>query len=214
MTNAKGTLVCFAAKEEARYFRKLAAHRPEIEVLLTGMGPRNAEKAIRAALENRRPSRVITAGFAGGLSPDLVARTIVFQAEPALGLEAQLRAFGARQVRFHCAERVITTAAEKHAVHLSTGADAVEMESQVIHSICREHKIPVATLRVILDTAVEDLVLDFNRLMSPDLRIDSRKLTMVLLKSPWKIPALLRLQKLSATAAKRLGEALARVLLE
>jgi adenosylhomocysteine nucleosidase len=212
MTNTPATLVCFAVKEEARFFRQLARGHSEIGVLLTGMGRRNAEQAVGAALAESRPERVITAGFAGGLSPDLATGTVVFLADEATHLDAGLRAAGARKVRFHCAELVVTTASQKRALHDETGATAVEMESHFIHILCRKHKIPAATVRVILDTAAEDLALDFNQLMTPDQRIDPGKLVFHLVKSPWKIPALLRLQKQSAAAAARLGQVLGRVL--
>src|SRR5437879_1353068 len=44
------TLVCFAVKEEAAPFKAALASRPDIQVLLTGMGQRNAEKSLRSAL--------------------------------------------------------------------------------------------------------------------------------------------------------------------
>ena len=64
-------LVCFAVQQEAKPFQQLARGKPDAQVLLTGMGSRNAEAAIRAALKDVRPSRVYTCGFAGGLNPEL-----------------------------------------------------------------------------------------------------------------------------------------------
>ena len=212
MTNSPATLVCFAVREEAAHFRQLARSRPDIEILLTGMGRRNAEKAIGAALAKQRLQRVITAGFAGGLDPGLARRTVVFCAEKETNLMLALLSAGARRVLFYCAEAVVATAAQKRVLHDNTGAQVVEMESQFIQALCREHEVPVATVRVILDTATEDLVLDFNRLMTPDQRIDGRKLAIALLKSPQKIPALFRLRKESAMAARALGEVLASAL--
>ncbi len=38
------TLICFALKEEAAPFRKIAAGKSDISILLTGIGRQNAEK--------------------------------------------------------------------------------------------------------------------------------------------------------------------------
>jgi len=212
MTNVLPTLVCFAVAQEARYFQKRAKDLPGIEVLLTGMGERNAIASVAAALRQVRPALVLTAGFAGGLVPQLERGAVVFHCDPETGLEQRLLRAGAQPVRFHCSNRVVTTAVEKRALHASTGAEAVEMESGCIHRLCRDAGIPAATVRVILDTAEEDLVLDFNRLMKPDQRLDAGKLGLTLLKSPGKIRALLQLQRDSAAAAQSLGEVLLAVL--
>jgi hypothetical protein len=37
-----GTLVCFAVKEEAQFFRQIGDRRGSVEILLTGIGRRNA----------------------------------------------------------------------------------------------------------------------------------------------------------------------------
>jgi adenosylhomocysteine nucleosidase len=206
------TLVCFAVKEEAACFKSSVASRPDIQILLTGMGQRNAEKSIRAALSANKPTLVLTCGFGGALSPDLSLGTVVFSCDDAPHLQPRLLAAGAHPARFHCASRVASTAAEKRQLWESTHADAVEMESQIICNICREHKIPCATVRVILDTASEDLPLDFNFLMTAEQQMDYRKLAFSLAKSPSKIAALLRLQKQSKEAASKLAEVLLKVI--
>ena len=203
-------LVCFAVKEEANAFRKLAGEA--VEVLLTGIGRRNAGKAMHAALAAHKPDLVISSGFAGGLRPDLKLGDIVFSADGESSLGPALLAGGAKPVKFHCVEKIVTSAAEKRGLWRQTGADAVEMESETICAVCREQSIPVAIVRVILDTADEDLPLDFNQLLDADQRMDAGKLAWTLARSPAKISALLRLQKKSAAAAEKLARVLSDVL--
>lgn len=104
------------------------------------------------------------------------------------------------------------TVAEKAELRRTTGADAVEMESAVIRTICRERKIPGATIRVISDTANEDLPLDFNALMTSRQKISFLKLAMALVKSPQKVPRLMSLQSNTRLAAKRLAGVLEELL--
>lgn len=206
------TLVCFAVKEEARPFKFLAANRPEIRVLITGMGARNAEQSVKTALATEKPGMVISCGFAGGLRPDLATGMVVFGGALDPALEKKLLRAGAQRVLFHFAERVATTSKEKRNLRELTGADAVEMESKAICDLCAERNIPSAIVRVVLDTVEDDLPLDFNALLNEEQRIDGLKLAGVLLKSPGKIRALLRLRKQSDSAAKRLAAVLGAIL--
>jgi len=206
------TLVCFAVKEEARYFEPVAGRRPQVRSLVTGMGRVNAEKAFRNALAEGRPDRVLTCGFAGGLSPDLKFGTVVFDVDSNAGVESVLVGGGAVPGRFVCVDEVVATAARKRELRAATGASAVEMESEAIRSVCREQGITSGTVRVILDTADEDLPLDFNLVLNAGTRIDPAKLAWLVIKSPSKIGGLMRLRRRTETAAKRLAEVLERTM--
>jgi len=229
--NNGGVLICFAMKEEAAPFRKWAAGRAGVSILVTGIGRKNAEKTAGQFLAGHSPARVLTCGFAGGLNPDLKPGDVVFEMFPgsSRGNEAQINsgtqseppdvggyeklvAAGARPVKFFCADRIATTAAEKKQLRAETGADAVEMESAAIHAVCRERGIPCATVRVISDAASEDLPLDFNALAKPDQNLDFGKLFLAIAKSPGKIGALMELQRKTRHAAERLAEVLSRIL--
>jgi nucleoside phosphorylase len=205
-------LLTFAVREESRPFQRLIGAHPDLRALLTGIGRRNAERAIRKALAEQSPKLVLTCGFAGGLNPELATGSVVFSADEDFSLSPALLEAGARHATFHCAERVATTAEEKYALRQHTGADAVEMESDVIRAICRKHDIPSATVRVISDAANEDLPFDFNRLMGADQNFNYGKLSLALMKSPGKIKALLKLQKQTAAAAENLAQVLAKVI--
>ena len=204
------TLVCFALKEEAEPFRRTAAGTTEISVLITGIGRKNTEDSFSAIIKGGPPVLVLTCGFAGALGPDLRAGDVVFSTEDT-SLREKLLAAGAKHATFFCAPRIATTASEKQELRRRTGADAVEMESETIHVLCREQGIPCATVRVILDTADEDLPLDFNQLAKPDWSMDYGKLARAVAKSPGKIGALLRLQRRTRQCAIRLGQALGAV---
>jgi adenosylhomocysteine nucleosidase len=233
------TIICFALKEEAAPFRKIAAGKTGITILLTGIGRQNAEKSLREFLldwgahasgvpfsaSRRKPSGatpeqaretralpelVLTCGFAGGLNPELKLGDVVFETSDET-LRAKLFGAGAKPLKIFCADRIATTVAEKKKLRAETGADAVEMESAAIHAVCRERGILCATIRVISDTASEDLPLDFNALSKPDKNLDFGKLFLAIAKSPGKIGALMELQKKTKFAAEQLAAVLAKI---
>jgi adenosylhomocysteine nucleosidase len=230
------TLICFALKEEAAPFHKIAAGRLGIFTLIVGIGRQNAEKSVSGFLNSCRsrgdetqiknqsetphvvaytPDLVLTCGFAGGLNPGLKLGEVVFELSTANPqLSTRLLAAGAKPAKFFCAERIATTVTEKKKLRDETGADAVEMESAAIHAVCHERNIPCATVRVILDTANEDLPLDFNALAKPDKSLDFGKLFLTIAKSPGKIGELMELHKKTSFASQQLADMLEKVVVQ
>lgn len=212
-TGGGNILVCFAVEQEAGPLRQLIRQQSGIQVLLTGMGQKNAEAALRRVLALGRPEWVLTCGFAGGLDPALPVCTVVFPAEDQPDSAEAMVAAGARPARFLCVERILVTKEEKAALRQSTGADVVEMESAAIRAVCEAFQIPCATVRVISDAADEDLPLDFGLLlMTPDLKLNYLRLARALLANPGKIPALIRLQRQTRRAANKLAEVIANLI--
>lgn len=195
------TLVCFAVKEEAKFFTP----PPGVRVLVTGIGRHNAFRKIEAYLARETPAGVLTCGFAGGLNPNLSVGDIVYDVDEGAPWEKALLASKAKLATFECISRVSCTANEKYKLWQVSGKDAVEMESDTIRQFFSRHKIPSATIRVISDTVHEDLPLDFNRIMTPDSRIDFAKLTARLLLKPRLIAQLLKFQGQTISAAQSLG---------
>jgi nucleoside phosphorylase len=97
------------------------------------------------------------------------------------------------------------TAADKACLRQKLGADAVEMESGVIHQTCLRRKIPCTTVRAISDTAREDLPFDFSKFARPDQSIRIPRLLLALAGSPGKLGPLLRLRRQCIQAADRLA---------
>lgn len=201
-------LVTFAVREEAKFF-----HRPPgVRVLITGMGRRNAFQSLEKYFAQETPSGIITCGFAGGLNPNLDIGAIVYEMDEGAPWERALLNSKGKLARFHCAGRVAITVNEKHKLWQVTGMDAVEMESDTIREMARRKGIPSATIRTISDTAHQNLPLDFNRLLTPDHRIDFAKLALRLVFSPRKIAELLRFQSNTIAAAQALGTFLENIL--
>jgi len=202
-------LVTFALRAESGPFRRLVGAGTDLAIIETGIGQGRTRAVLEKALTMLRPRWVITSGYAGALNPKLAAGTIVFDADEGWPLTSRLRASGALAARFHCAERIAVTASEKKNLWDATGADAIEMESQAIRGLCRERGIPGATVRVISDAAGEDLPLDFNQLLTPELALSYGKLVRALARSPGKIVDLVRFQRRVQAAARKLGQTLA-----
>jgi adenosylhomocysteine nucleosidase len=203
-------LVCFAMPDEARPFRKRARSMPNVQVQLTGIGRRNAEKTVGAAMARQRPDLVLSSGFAGGLHPQLPQGALVFDAPPQI--EPAFLSIQARRVRFYCADRIAATSSEKQSLRSVSGADAVEMESQAITNLCRGQGIPCATLRIILDTAERNLPMDFNKYADSNQKFQMWKLLLDLAFSPGKVGPLLYFQKECVGMAEKLSAALCEVI--
>ncbi len=216
MEQKTGIAVCFALAEEAGAFKK--SRGESVPLFFTGIGRVNAEKATQEFLATHAPALMLTCGFAGGLVPELKIGDVVFEIPPDGGndgyaaVRAKLLEGGARPAKIACVDRIATTAREKSKLREETGADAAEMESGAVQAVCRGRGIRCVTVRVISDTANEDLPLDFNKFLNEDKSVDMSKLMMAVAKAPWKMGALMELQKNTKLASQRLAETLMKVI--
>ena len=198
-------LICFADPSESQVLRRV---RPDLSLLHTGMGKLNAQKALANYLLSKRPKMILSSGFAGGLNPSLTVGSLLYESDSNHPLSSSLKSLDIKAGKFHSAEKVATTAGEKTKLWKATQCDAVEMESLAIKNIADSEGIPFLTLRVISDAANETLPLDFNQLMTTQMRISLVKLAWQVTKKPQLVPQLIRFNQGIRYAAKQLATSL------
>lgn len=148
-------------------------------VVLIRSGPA-AEAAARAAealLVGHNPRWVISAGFAGGLRPELALHDLLMvdsvvdlQGRP-LALDMKVDRTSLAQAkhvhvgRLLTADRIIRLPEEKRTLGEKHEALAVDMETYAVAEVCRRRHVPFLAVRIISDTADETLPPDIDRLM-------------------------------------------------
>lgn len=139
----------------------------EVVVLHTGMGVARArERFARLRNEHGKIRCVISAGYAGGLDPSLASGALLLgenYSDPRLlGIARQTLGNRCRVGALATSKAMLETCAAKAEVAKQTGALAVEMETAAIAEICREANLPLLSVRVISDTAGEELAVPFS----------------------------------------------------
>lgn len=147
-------------------------------------------------LSSSKPERVILAGLAGGLNPELEVGDVLVQGEADDGIR--------RGVIF-TADEIVDTSEKKRELRERTGADCVDLETRPIAEVCLRRLIPFVSLRAISDTAVEDLPIPGGSLIDP---ISNRpsvfRLICFLLKRPVDIPRFFRMVRAGFVSQKQL----------
>lgn len=202
-------LICFADPSESKALRKL---RPDLPCLHTGMGAENATRTLRERLRTNRPGLILSAGFAGGLNPQLGAGSLIWQAGPCVSDVRLDFPSNSSEGSFLSSPHIVITAKEKQLLWEDKKRDAVEMESEAIHQLAAAENIPSFTLRVISDSSEEDLPLDFNKLMTSEMKLSFPRLFLSLAQAPSKIVPLARFGRHVGKASRILGEAISATL--
>jgi adenosylhomocysteine nucleosidase len=173
---------------------------------VSGIGLEAAESAARTLVE-AGVSALMTFGMAGGLDPTLKAGSVVLPCE--LISEGGARWVASRSWRERVAAEVsplravsegnlltsavaIDSPAQKTAAFRATGAAAVDMESAAVAEIAGRHNLPFIAVRVIVDTAADQLpraVVAASRAG----KVHIGRLVAGLVAAPGEIAALLRL---------------------
>ena len=182
----------------------------EVALVANGPGPKLARGAVDVVKEHETMEALISTGFCGALANSLQACDI-FVATEVVGVAPSLAPGGKQRFqsgRLLSLDRVVSSAAEKS--ELRSRAEAVEMEAAAVAQRAREWNLPFYAVRVISDTAQEDLPLDFNRMRFSDGHFSRAKITAAALLRPRTVlPGLIELNRRTKLAALALGDFLA-----
>ena len=154
---------------------------------------------------------VISIGLAGALSPALKVGDVVIAEQVMTGTEnwdcdgnwrvrLASRLASAHQGLLFGSDVIIENAETKAGLHQTTGALAVDMESQVAARFAASRKLPLAGLRVISDDAGHVLPQAALVAMKPDGGIAIGRVLGSVLRQPGQVPALIRTARASNKA--------------
>ena len=186
-------------------------------LLANGPGPHLAAEALTAGIRNGKPAAVVSVGCCGGLDPalragDIVMASQVVDSDTGTTFEASMGQLNktAHRVAMASGNRVVRTAEQKRQLRAATGAGAVDMESAALARGARDAGLPFYCIRVVTDTALEDLHNDFNAARGPDGRFSKLAIVTGALLRPFsRVPELIRLAGVSRRATTLLGDCLA-----
>jgi len=183
-----------------------------IEVFHTGVGKNVCRERVGKFLQDQHFDYLISAGFAGALNDQLQLGDLLLAKNfSTVRLEEN---FSVSSMQIHMGDlltvpALIDSRGERNKLALTSGAVAVDMETEFIARACAAHGIPVLSLRVISDTPKElfpapaDVLFDIERQQTR-----MPKLAAYLVAHPHRIPRLVQFARRIARARKILADAL------
>ena len=185
----------------------------QIEVLHTGVGERVCRQRLGKFLDDQRFDLLISTGFAGALNDELqVGDLLLAKNFSTVDLDERRSSFS--RLPIHMADLLTAptlsdSSDERTEIARTTGAAAVDMETEFIARACAAHAIPLLSLRVITDTPREPFPAPAHVLFDvATQRTDLPKLAAFFLTHPNRIPGLLQFARKIAHARKTLADAL------
>ncbi len=203
-SNVHSVGIIVGLEAEARVARRLGW-----PVETGGGTPEGARDAAELLIQSG-VGALLSFGLAGGLDPALRAGDVVipawvlegtwrWAADP--GLAAQ---FGPMEGALYGGGTILATASAKRAVHLETGAVAVDLESAAVARVAAARGVPFAVLRAICDTAARDLPPAALAALDARGRIGAVRVAASLIRHPGQLPALVALARDAARARQAL----------
>ena len=213
-------MIAAETRELAGFARQLSARRPvaapvryaeegELQgrrwlLAANGPGPRLAAAAVQAF---SKPDRIVSVGYCGALDPALSPSDVVI-CHCVLEAESGRRFATADEFGALClsGDRVIQSASEKQMLGQTTGASIVEMEAAGVAAQAAAIGVAFHCIKVVTDTAYEDMGVDFNAARDADGRFRLGQIAWSAMRRPHQgIPELLKLNERARAATARLG---------
>ncbi|TMP89469.1 MAG: hypothetical protein E6L08_14585 [Verrucomicrobia bacterium] len=184
-----------------------------IEVLHTGVGEKLCRERMANFLQDREFTYLISAGFAGALNDRLQAGDILiaknFSTVQLTEARSALSTLPIRIADLVTVPLMIDSTEERKKIAQTTGAAAVDMETEFIARACAEHGIPLLSLRAISDTPGEPFPAPSNILFDVvNQRTNFVKLAAFFLTRPNRVPRLIQFAKRIALARETLASAI------
>jgi adenosylhomocysteine nucleosidase len=182
--------------------------------IANGIGQERAMMAVKAAVTGTETlSAIWSIGTAGALDPSLGIADVVAATEVTDGGQIWQAsrpagpAFRSGLVR--TSQHIARTSVEKTNLR-ATGAIIVEMEASAVARAASEMAVPFYCVKGVSDLANETFFIDFESFFMPNGTLNVPRLVVYALAHPMDaLPELIRLQRRSSLAAKRLAGFLA-----
>ena len=190
-----------------------------IEVLHTGVGEKVCRQRVAKFLQDQQFDLLISGGFAGALNDQLQVGDLLL-AKNFSTIELNNRRSSFSSPPIHKADlltvsALIDSSEKRHEIAQTSGAAAVDMETEFIAGACADHGIPLLSLRVISDTLDEPFPAPTKVLFDIEQQ-RTRFLTFAtfFLAHPNHVPRLIQFARRIARAQKILTGALVAVISE
>jgi adenosylhomocysteine nucleosidase len=194
-----------------------------VVIIRSGAGLENAAQATEILIAGHRPELILSAGFAGGLSPALNRHDILLADSVICGTDFKsvlpipnpqslIPNYPTDWPGLHTGilltlDRVIHDPREKQSLHQQYQALAVDMETFAVAEVCRRRNVPLCAVRIIHDAANDALSPDVERLLRQ--KTEAARLGAAL-AALWRRPTCIKdlwaLKETSLVASNKLAE--------
>jgi nucleoside phosphorylase len=184
-----------------------------VEVLHTGVGEKVCRQRVAEFLQDQQFDLLISSGFAGALNDKLQIGDLLlaknFSTVELTEVGSSFSRLPIHEADLLTVRALIDSNDERNKIARTSGAAAVDMETEFIARACAEYGIPLLSLRVITDTPREPFPAPPNVLFDIEQQ-QTRFLTLAtfFLARPNRVPQLIQFARRIARVRKILASAL------